>query len=107
MPSDNQPDFSRLEPQKNPKKTPAAAPAMPDDPIVYAGLINNFLTDRNPLHAIAGDLKRKFGMMGSINRNMKTAQRTVEKIQDRIERIELIVDQSHPKQSGTRLDKLR
>ena len=54
----------------------------------FTGLINNVLTERNPLQAIAGDLKRMFGTMGNINRNMKAAKWKVEKIQDRIERIE-------------------
>lgn len=89
------------------QKQPNPPSGQPEDPRVYAGIISNFLTERNPVEAIAGDIARMFGVVINLNRNIRASRQRVQSLQERIDRTERMIADSYPPQYGTRLDKSR
>lgn len=66
-----------------------------------------FGTPQNPIMAIAGDIQKNVHAVFNLNRNMKRAKIKVQELNERVEQMEAIIEDSTKKDFGNRLDHLR
>lgn len=77
------------------------------DPFMVASILNSFMTDRNPIQVLVGDIGHMLKVVANLGRNRKMAQLRIEQLQDQITRVEGSMKAYTPKSTGSRLDKLR
>lgn len=84
---------------------PPAQP--PVDPYLYAASLNSFMTERNPIQILVGDMGRMIQTLANLGKNRKMAQQRIQMLQAQVEKVEGDIARGNPKTVGTRLDKLR
>ena len=77
------------------------------DPFIYATLLNAFITDRNPLQILVGDIAHMVKVITNLGKNRKLAQMRIDQLQQQIDKVEGDIATVNPKNTGNRLDKLR
>ena len=77
------------------------------DPFMVASILNSFMTDRNPIQVLVGDIGHMFKVVANLGKNRKMAQLRIEQLQDQIAKVEGSMKSYTPKSTGSRLDKLR
>lgn len=79
----------------------------PVDPYLYAASLNSFMTERNPVQILVGDMGRMIQTVVNLGKNRKIAQQRIQQLQAQVDKVESDIAQGNPKSVGTRLDKLR
>lgn len=77
------------------------------DPFMYASILNAFITDRNPIQVLVGDVAHMFKVVTNLGKNRKLAQIRIEQLQQQVSKVENNMASVNPKTTGNRLDKLR
>jgi len=77
------------------------------DPFIYATLLNAFITDRNPLQILVGDIAHMVKVITNLGKNRKLAQMRIDQLQQQIDKVEGDIATVNPKSTGNRLDKMR
>jgi hypothetical protein len=77
------------------------------DPFMYASILNAFMTDRNPIQVLVGDVGHMIKVVTNLGKTRKMAQTKIEKLQQQVAKVENSMASANPKTMGTRLDKLR
>lgn len=89
-----------------PRPTPGKT-ALPADPVVYAGIVDAFLHDRNPIQLLVGDMQRMLSVLLNLGKNRDLAQQRIQQLQEQISRVESQINTVNPQTSGQRLNRLR
>lgn len=84
-----------------------APPVAPVDPLLYAASLNAFVTERNPIHILVGDMVRLIKTVVNLGQTRKIAQQRIHQLQNQVHKLERDMAQVSPKTVGNRLDKLR
>ena len=92
-------------PENSKYSQPSAQP--PVDPYLYAASLNSFMTERNPIQILVGDMGRMIHTVANLGKNRKMAQQRIQQLQAQVDKVEGDIAQGNPKIVGTRLDKLR
>lgn len=77
------------------------------DPFMVASILNAFITDRNPIQVLVGDVAHMLNVVANLGKNRKLAQMRIEQLQQQVNKVESNIASVNPKEAGTRLDKLR
>ncbi|MCE3234934.1 MAG: hypothetical protein K0Q50_1114 [Vampirovibrio sp.] len=77
------------------------------DPFMVASIVNAFITDRNPIQVLVGDVAHMLNVVANLGKNRKLAQSRIEQLQQQVAKVEKNIASVNPKEAGNRLDKLR
>lgn len=92
-------------PENSKYSQPSGQP--PVDPYLYAASLNSFMTERNPVQILVGDVGRMIKTIANLGKNRKVAQQRIQQLQAQVHKVESDIAQGNPKTVGNRLDKLR
>jgi|GEM_PF-2247858 len=81
--------------------------ATSQDPFMVASIVNAFITDRNPIQVLVGDVAHMLNVVANLGKNRKLAQSRIEQLQQQVAKVEKNIASVNPKEAGNRLDKLR
>jgi len=78
-----------------------------NDPFMYATILNAFMTDRNPMQVLAGDIGHMIKVVANLGKTRKMAQMKIEQLQQQMAKVEDNIASVNPSTVGNRLNKLR
>lgn len=72
-----------------------------------ASILNSFITDRNPIQVLVGDISHMISVLANLKKNRQLAQLRIDQLQQQVEKVEHSMATVNPQTVGTRLNKLR
>jgi hypothetical protein len=77
------------------------------DPFMTASILNSFMTDRNPIQVLVGDIGHMIKVVTNLKKTRQLAQMRIDQLQQQVEKVEHNIATVNPQTVGTRLNKLR
>ena len=77
------------------------------DPFMVASILNAFMTDRNPIQVMVGDIGHMINVVANLGKTRKLAQMRIDQLQQQVDKVEHNIATINPQTVGTRLNKLR
>lgn len=74
---------------------------------MYASILSAFMTDRNPVQILVGDIAHMVKVITNLGKNRKLAQQRIDQLQQQVDKVEGDIASVNPKNAGNRLDKMR